>query len=129
MSKKQKNKISIFLLITGLVLFSHYVIPHDHHYDNFAEANHNEQQGKNKKGHEPIHCHFFNNIVIDNNSSTANQNLVKQITLLFSYIPELYFNFENTTVLKSIFYNDFHYSNFLVYIDISPTRGSPLSFQ
>ena len=128
MAKKYKNTISIFLLITGLLMLSHSVLPHDHHYDNFVEVNHNEHQEKNNKGQEPIHCHFFNDIVVDNSNSTANQNLVKQIILLFSYIPELNIDFENTPVHKTIFYDDFHYPNFPSYIDVSPTRGSPLSF-
>ena len=124
MAKKYKNTISIFLLITGLVMLSHSILPHDHHYDNFAEVNHNEHQEKNEKGQEPIHCHFFNDVVI-NKITSSSQSIVKQITLLYNYISELNFDIEDNSVIKTIFYNDFYYPNFPTYLDISPTRGSP----
>jgi len=126
MAVNYKNTISILLLITGLVIFSHSILPHDHHYDNLTEVNHNEHQEKNKKGQEPIHCHFFNDIVI-NKITTSYQNTIKQITLLYSYISQFDFDIEDNTIIKAIFYNDFYYPDFLTYIDISPTRGSPLS--
>jgi len=126
MAINYKNIISIFLLITGLVMFSHSLIPHDHHYDNHIETTHEEHQEKDASGNEPIHCHFLNDIV-NNKISTSHQSIVKQITLLFNYIPDLNLDFENTPVLKAIFYNDFYYPDYLTYIDISPTRGSPIS--
>ena len=109
-------------------MFSHSLIPHDHHYDNHLETTHEEHQEKDASGNEPIHCHFFNDVV-NNKISTSHQSIVKQITLLYILISEFDFDFENVSILKNIFHTDFYYPNYLALLDISPTRGSPLSFR
>ncbi len=127
MKIRYKNITSIFLLITGLVILVHLIIPHDHHYDNLSEETHNEHQEKNDKGQEPIHCHFFNDVVV-NKAVVSYDNIVKQISILYAYVSELNFDFDHNTILNAIFYKDFYYPDFLAILSVSPTRGSPLSF-
>jgi len=127
MATNYKNTISIFLLITGLVMFSHSLIPHDHHYDNHLETTNEEYQEKNEKGQEPIHCHFFNDIVIEK-ISISHKSIVKPISLFIVYITNISFDFTEDLVNKSFTNQAFHFPDKIFLSPNSPTRGSPLSF-
>jgi len=126
MAINYKNTISIFLLITGLVILSHSILPHDHHYDNHLETTHEEHQEKNTSGNEPIHCHFFNDIVIEK-VSISHKSIVKPISLFILYITNISFNFTEDLGHKSFTNQAFHFPSKLFLSENSPTRGSPLS--
>ena len=126
MAKKYKNTISIFLLIIGLVIFSHSILPHDHHYENHLETTNEEHQEKNEKEQEPFHCHFFNDIVI-NKITSSSQSIVKPISLFILYITNISFNFTEGFFNKSFTSQIFHFPDRLFLSKNSPTRGSPLS--
>ena len=119
-----KNIFTFFMLIIGLVIFSHSIIPHDHHYDVITDINHEEHHEKNKTENEPIHCHYFNDFVISNVTVSAHYSY-KQISKIISNISEFEIYFNRNTVLKVIFYSDFSFLEYFSFIDISPTRGSP----
>ncbi len=127
MAKNYKNTISIFLLITGLIIFSHAILPHDHHYDNHLETTHKEHHEKNKNGQEPVHCHFFNDVVI-NKITSHSQSIVKPISLFKLYTIDISFNLTEDLVNKNYSNQTFHFPDKLFLSPHSPTRGSPLSF-
>ena len=120
------NKISIFLLVIGLVMFFHSLVPHDHHYDNHIETTHEEHQEKDASGNEPLHCHFLNDIIV-NQASTSNQTVVKQISLCVLYITTVKSNTIRDLFCESFTAQIIHFPDRLFLSKNSPTRGSPLS--
>jgi len=114
------------MLIIGLVIFSHSIIPHDHHYDIVTDIDHEEHHGKDKSGHEPIHCHYFNDVVISKVSISVQQP-IKQILKIIGTISSLEIDYRKNTFLKAIFFSDFIFPEYFAFLDTSPTRGSPLS--
>ncbi len=104
------------MLIVGLAIFSHSLIPHTHHY-NLADEYHND------KDNESTHCHFLNLITIDKAiQKTFNQKITIQPILL---VVLYHLNFEEKLNELSYFIKSDSKSNLLTFISTSPTRGSP----
>jgi|APMed6443717190_1056831.scaffolds.fasta_scaffold441124_1 hypothetical protein len=62
--------ISVFsLLVAGLTLSAHLLLPHDHHFaDPFSRQDNNCPASNDKSGqksHLPAHCHAFNDLTSD----------------------------------------------------------------
>lgn len=125
MRKKFKNIIAFFLLITGLVMFSHSIIPHDHHYNIIGNLSNYEHHNNEKSDNNPIHCHFFNDIVIDKIISNTNQNLFKYLTSNIKILLNTKLYFDNNPLTKTAFLNINNLPDYFVLIESSPTRGSP----
>ncbi|MCX6320220.1 MAG: hypothetical protein NTX93_00220 [Bacteroidia bacterium] len=66
MHKIIKNIPAFFLLLAGLVITAHLIIPHDHHLaDSFTTKEDSCPVSNGKSGHSsgfPIHCHAFNDL-------------------------------------------------------------------
>jgi hypothetical protein len=58
-----------FLLLAGLAITAHLVIPHDHHMISTVSGQHESCPASgNKTGHHqsfPVHCHAFNDLAAD----------------------------------------------------------------
>lgn len=124
MRQQYKNIFALLLLIAGFVIFSHSVIPHDHHYDTSCDTEHHEH---NENEHDsPMHCHFLNDIVFD------------EVVLSFSHIiikdsPTLYILSFNELIIDEslecsslLFINKGSLPDYIVHLEHKPTRGSPL---
>ena len=66
MRKILKNIPPFFLLLAGLIVIAHMIIPHDHHLsESGSDLNDTCPFSKNKTSHSthfPVHCHAFNDI-------------------------------------------------------------------
>ncbi len=124
MKQQYKNIFSLVLLIAGLVLLSHAVIPHDHHYNEVCDSQHHQDHDADHES--PMHCHFLNDVVFDDVILSFNHIDIKDFPVLYS------FSF-NTIIKDDDIYNtSLQYINldnlpdYFVFIEQSPTRGSPL---
>ncbi len=127
MRKKYENITSILLLIVGLVIFSHSIIPHDHHYNSSVSDIEHHHHNDNDSGDEPIHCHYFNNIDFDKVRTNNVTNIIKELPILYTVIFDEIFELDiNYQVNNYINLND-NLPDYCVLISISPTRGSPLA--
>jgi hypothetical protein len=84
MNKIIKNTSAFFLLLAGLAIILHSIIPHDHHLAESCisqndscplSGNNTDNHGVNPSG-SPVHCHAFNDLV----SEKANTNNFSTLT-------------------------------------------------
>ena len=72
MKLKGKHKSKFFILIAGLIIFAHAVIPHHHHFDSIEAHPENlecETTNWDRHNENPdTHCHAFNLIISENGS-------------------------------------------------------------
>ena len=91
-----------------------------------SDVNHNEHHEKDKNGQEPIHCHFFNDVVVSKITSSS-QTVVKSTNLIILYFAQFgsYYNEE----IDINYFTDkiSHFPDPIFLSENSPTRGSPLS--
>ena len=118
--RRKKIKLSLVWLI-GLMLFSHAVIPHHHHFDSVFE----HSQETNHSDEKSQHCHAFNDlyaidIVVSFNNISINDNILFIISnsdlddwVLFSEKKT------DTDKKRDIPPEEKYFNN-------SPTRGSPI---
>ncbi|TAL59137.1 MAG: hypothetical protein EPN88_17675 [Bacteroidetes bacterium] len=59
----------LFLLLAGVAITAHLIIPHDHHLtDSFSDKGESCPVSDGKTGHHPgfpVHCHAFNDLTSD----------------------------------------------------------------
>ncbi len=75
MNKKAKHIITYFSLFIGLVIFSHAVIPHDHHFQIFNNHSHTGDDDDNS-GKNHAHCFYLNDVIIQ--KSDLSSNIINQ---------------------------------------------------
>ncbi len=67
MSLKEKYNGTFLILITGIIIFAHAVVPHHHHFDSVEAHPENlecENTNPTKHNENPdTHCHAFNLII------------------------------------------------------------------
>jgi len=108
------------MLIAGLVIFSHSLIPHDHHYNlanDLADEHHNDED------RVPIHCHFLDFVTV---GQIIQKTVIQKIVIqpnLFVVLSD--FNFEKKTNQQIPFINSEKKPYLLTIIKTLPTRGSP----
>ena len=125
MNEKLRNTISLFLLIIGLATFSHAIIPHDHHYDNTCDTKHQEHQENETSDAQPIHCHFFNDIIVDTTLSPANYIKLKKQRSSDAVIITAVSQVKTTYKNKQDIRTQNNQPDYLTFRKNSPTRGSP----
>ncbi len=121
MRKEFKNSIPYFLLIAGVIIFFHAILPHDHHYaaDNTPRTTHSQHPDNS-----PIHCHALNDLITDFSKTGLNDQTIK--ILSESIIIQNIFSPVITESGHLIpFKPESSYHHRLAFISISPTRGSP----
>ena len=126
MIKQTKNIIAYLLIATSLAIFFHSVIPHDHHYDMNCELSHNQHNHDNSD-QKPIHCHFFNEVIVDKAITTANNKISDDTSIAFAALLLLNFRFTNNKLPKFHFSKQEKLTLNFVFRENMPTRGSPLS--
>jgi hypothetical protein len=124
MRKEHNNITLLFLLITGLVIFSHSIIPHDHHYSFNEDKEHHDNEDANN--HEPVHCYILNEIIVDKPATSSTQSLSNQLALVTFQVLFSIFELNNPVFSKHPFPDNEAQPTLLVLIKTSPTRGSPL---
>ena len=114
--------LSLVWLIS-LMLLSHVLIPHHHHYDSVFEHQQNHDNDKQHSEDNATHCHAFNQLDIIKIQLTSDKSSIqKSFSSLASnssfdaVIIETntaLLTFQKTLYNKQVFYPDY------------PTRGSP----
>jgi len=88
MKKMGKNSSFVLVLLAGLVMLLHAIVPHHHHFDSYGDHNysntsttetHSESSADAEK-----HCHVLNNIVFTKaNTITVEANAAIYALLFF----------------------------------------------
>jgi hypothetical protein len=133
MMSKGKNIALLFLWLAGLVIFSHEIAPHHHHFHSVythTRASHGDACDHSHKSGEPFedasnHCHAFNDITVER------QNVVKRpqtetafnldLFLPLFFTPE--FVEENAPCNGLYYHVESNFNQFL--LSVSPNRGPP----
>ena len=127
MKKSLQNIIVFLLLIAGLTIFLHSVIPHDHHYNQNCDINHH-QHPQDDENTQPVHCHLFNEIIVDK-AITSHQLMVKlnltdlREVFVFNFTQKISFKKQNFFIPRN------NFSDYFVFLENTPTRGSPNFFE
>ncbi|MFV0521220.1 MAG: hypothetical protein ACK5MI_02150 [Mangrovibacterium sp.] len=87
MSLKNRYNGKFLLLLAGLILFAHSIIPHDHHPEliHSSEDSVYENHPNEKPTHE-LHCHAFN--LLDTKSQVVVSDFVSLHAVDFFLLPE-----------------------------------------
>lgn len=121
MQKGIKNINITLVWLIGLMLFSHAVIPHHHHFDSVFDHSHqNEQSDSNSK-----QCHAFNYLLVDEARiiTVDNSTYDNHLFAIFNNESDSWFTDANP---KSVICQKLHISVVEFYFDNTPTRGSPI---
>ena len=124
MKQQYKNIFSLLLLIAGLVLLSHSVIPHDHHYDVACDTEHHDHHDTDHES--PMHCHFLNDVAFDDVVLSFNPIFIKDLPVLYTFIFNTIIEDKGLNQSSLQFIESNNLPDYLVLIEHSPTRGSPL---
>ncbi len=125
MKKKIKNTITFISLFIALVIFSHSILPHDHHFDIFSMDVHNSHS-EDSSDKNPVHCFYFNNVIIQKSITSSNIAIKKLVKVKV-------FAIKNILVQEALFApnnysdNSFYYPVNEIFSYTSPTRGSPFN--
>ncbi|WP_159518619.1 hypothetical protein [Sunxiuqinia indica] len=99
MSLKEKYNGTFLILITGIIIFAHAVIPHHHHFDSVEAHSENlecESTNTVKHNENPdTHCHAFNLII----SEKANDIVVNSPATFISHFD--LFSFDKDFLIAS----------------------------
>jgi hypothetical protein len=136
MTKKGKNIAIVLLWLAGLVIFSHEVIPHHHHFHSVYTHNHATHGDGCDHSHEegePFddgsnHCHAFNDITVERQSVVKiiqpqiefNFNLFLPLFLISEYVEE-------DVSFYSRLYYDVESDSDQYLLSVSPHRGPPVA--
>ena len=120
MKKDLKNRIPYFLLLAGIIIFFHTILPHDHHYaaDNTPQTTHSHPDNS------PVHCHTLNDLIIDFSKTGLTDQTIKILSESIS-IQNIFPPVKTENGFLIPFELESSYHNRLAFISISPTRGSP----
>ena len=120
-----KSTIIYILLIAGLIIFSHSIIPHDHHYTDVCETKHDAHQGHEDDDNDPVHCHFLNDIISNTAITNYSSVIIDHLPLLFIIDDHAIKNDDNQSLIVIHFLYDVGLPDHQTLIDLSPSRGSP----
>ncbi len=128
MNKRHQNINLLVTVILGLLIFSHAVIPLDHHLPENNTSRHTKTPDKQNSGNA-IHCYVLNNIIFQKiNISVENYVKIQKNTGFnvfknheFSFIK---FSAAEKKLLKGQCFNLPEY----IFSKIEPARGSPSLF-
>lgn len=109
MSLKEKYNGTFLILITGIIIFAHAVIPHHHHYDS-VEAHSEKLECENTRldkhnENQDTHCHAFNLII----SEKANDIVVNSPATFISHFDLFSFDkdFHIASKINDVIYPPF----------------------
>jgi hypothetical protein len=127
MSNIYRSICIFFLLLAGLVISAHMIIPHDHH---LSDTINGQRDGcpvsDGKSGHStglPVHCHAFNDLAAKKFTSIVLiKNILSGLITIIQY-PE--FPADDLQIkLTSILYSGKPFSD-IYFPDSSPFRAPP----
>ena len=129
MSNKAKYIFSYLLIAVALAIFSHSIIPHDHHKDILDELSH--QHEEQHSGKQDAHCHYLNNILVNKiqtetkktQNNKPNSNYISAGNVVFLCNTKT--NFLVTNLNRQNQYNKLKQLKLL--LKNTPLRGSPYS--
>ncbi len=125
MQKRTKNINLLFIWLIGLIFFAHGITPHHHHFDPVIEQHQNENNQNGQNEDNPLHCHAFNDLVMDKPGASFSNISVPDTFTAVNTESDLRFRIAenpcgiiNTTNRDKICPDD-------VFSDLTPARGSP----
>ena len=121
MRKELKNSIPYFLLLAGVIIFFHSILPHDHHY---AVGNTQHTTHSQHPDNSPVHCHALNDLITVFSKTGLNDQTIKILSesiLIQNIFSQVITESGHLIPFKPE--NSYHHR--LAFISISPTRGSP----
>ena len=118
--RKRKNIINLTLMwFIGLLLLSHAIIPHHHHFDSIFD---HKQQTEHSDEHSQ-HCHAFNILFSDNVDSFIKSisihNDINSVIFYGDLAPQLCNHKPNVKQKNELPLGE-------LCLNICPTRGSPV---
>ncbi len=129
MSLLDKHRGKFFVLIAGIIIFAHAVIPHHHHFDSIeshwdSSANNTPSADSHEENPE-THCHAFNMVVVEKSNDIA-----VQISLLTQPHFDLFNSGQNECLVvnlpNTILVNSFCFPKTkAIYLIKNPQRGPP----
>lgn len=125
MSRMEKNSSYILVLLAGLVMLLHTIIPHHHHFDSYSD--HSKGNSSTTETHcessteAEKHCHALNNIVFTKVRSIAVDTNTSFNALLFVVTA-----FDLVKLYDKIFLTPFLIRDFVI---IKQYLSSELSFR
>ena len=125
MKNINKNSIPVFLLLIGVVLFLHSILPHDHHYQDDAVLQHSEDNNPHQDEEEPLHCHFLNELIFNKTGSQQNDQLIKVIPTQLLVTSQIEIVVNECLIVTPKKFREINPSFEEVFFPCSPTRGSP----
>ena len=123
MNKYRQNIVSVFLLIISLLIITHSIIPHDHHYDIASDTYHHHDD---KTDGTPFHCHFFNDIDFSEVRINGFTNIIKKTPDVYIVVPSGLFKVNLPFQFQSFVNLSTRFLEYCVLFSSAPTRGSPL---
>jgi hypothetical protein len=92
MRKIMKILDGLFLLLAGLVIVAHQIIPHDHHFAESASGKADPCPYSNSRSDHspgfPVHCHAFNDLASEKVVIIIPENIVRNNITVFNYFTE-----------------------------------------
>jgi len=127
MNKIIKHIPLFLLLLAGLLVSVHMIIPHDHHQAELS-SDHGDScpvsDGKSKNHHSfPVHCHAFNDLASEKVISYVVKDNIHTIDVLVCLLPDS-FVFDSYLKLQPIYDSRDRFTDFLL-LEYSPFRAPP----
>ncbi|VAW20778.1 hypothetical protein MNBD_BACTEROID01-1131 [hydrothermal vent metagenome] len=125
MQKGIKNTSTFFLWLAGLIIFSHAITPHHHHFSPIVNYSHQVNHKDNPPEDNPFHCHSFNNLAIDKVEVISNKSSSIKIISDIAIINSTCFQYSKNPRKRICFSTNNDCLLNIVFLKNSPTRGSP----
>lgn len=65
-----KHTSSPLILIAGIIIFAHAVVPHHHHFDSIQDYSENRHAGTGQDHDQDTHCYAFNLIYFEKGNNS-----------------------------------------------------------
>jgi hypothetical protein len=129
MIKILKNIPAFFLLVAGLAICAHLIIPHDHHLSDAYSYQVDKCPASNgKTSHNsgfPVHCHAFNDLASEKATSYVLTKIIQSKNISNDFLPDS-FSFELSVSIITIFDIRERFSD-SYFVQLSPLRAPPSS--
>ena len=127
MSKILKNIPVFFLVLAGLAISAHLIIPHDHHLsDTYLYQEDKCPASNGKTSHNsglPIHCHAFNDLASEKATTYVLTKIIRSKNISNDFLPDS-FSFEITVPIITIFDIRERFPD-SYFVQLSPLRAPP----
>jgi len=128
MLKGTKNIHLIFVWLIGLMLFTHGITPHHHHFDSIFEHASENNHSDGHSDEDPSHCHAFNDMVFVGSEDAVSVKTIDNFPMDFVLIKNLSEQYSEFLNKAFSFFEPDHGKPIQAFNSNTPTRGSPVFF-